>query len=79
MFDHSNLDDAYIASEIVRYLGIPGQAISYKVGERVWMEARSQAERNLGAAFDLKAWHNKVLAMGPMGLEQLKSLSMSPS
>ena len=56
-------------SEVDRYLGLPGQAISYKVGERVWLAARQDARRRLGPAFDLKAWHAHALALGPMGLD----------
>ncbi|MBP39351.1 MAG: DUF885 domain-containing protein [Dehalococcoidia bacterium] len=62
----------FIASEVDRYLGIPGQAISYKVGERVWLEARESAKQAAGADFDLKEWHNRALKMGPMGLAQMK-------
>ncbi|MCZ6538478.1 MAG: DUF885 domain-containing protein [Chloroflexi bacterium] len=62
----------FVASEVDRYLGIPGQAISYKVGERVWLEARESAKQAAGAAFDLKEWHNKALKLGPMGLAQMK-------
>jgi uncharacterized protein (DUF885 family) len=60
------------ASEVDRYLGLPGQAISYKVGERVWIEARQDARRRLGPAFDLKAWHAHALALGPMGLDPFR-------
>ena len=62
----------FVASEIDRYLGIPGQAISYKVGERVWLEARETAKQAAGAEFDLKQWHNRALKLGPMGLAQMK-------
>lgn len=62
----------FVTSEIDRYLGIPGQAISYKVGERVWLEARESAMRLAGPSFDLKEWHNKALKLGPMGLAQMK-------
>jgi uncharacterized protein (DUF885 family) len=62
----------FVASEVDRYLGIPGQAISYKVGERVWLEARESAKQAAGADFDLKEWHNKALSLGPMGLAQMK-------
>ena len=62
----------FIASEVDRYLGIPGQAISYKVGERAWLEARESAKKSAGADFDLKEWHNKALKLGPMGLAQMK-------
>jgi uncharacterized protein (DUF885 family) len=56
-------------SEVDRYLGTPGQAIAYKVGERVWLDARAAARRRGGPAFDLKAWHARALALGPMGLD----------
>ena len=62
----------FVTSEVDRYLGIPGQAISYKVGERVWLEARESAKQKAGEGFDLKEWHNRALKLGPMGLAQMK-------
>ena len=62
----------FVASEVSRYLGIPGQAISYKVGEREWLAAREESKRRLGPAFDLKRWHTRALELGPMGLEQMR-------
>ncbi len=62
----------FMVSEIDRYLGMPGQAISYKVGERYWLDAREQAKAKAGAEFDLKAWHNRALDLGPMGLGQMQ-------
>ena len=62
----------FVASEVSRYLGIPGQAISYKVGEREWLAARVESKRDLGADFDLKEWHSRALSLGPMGLEQMR-------
>lgn len=61
----------FMASEIVRYLGWPGQAISYKVGERVWLRAREEVRRQLGADFDLKSFHRFALDLGPLGLDLL--------
>jgi uncharacterized protein (DUF885 family) len=61
----------FMASEVDRYLGMPGQAISYKVGERVWLEARDAAKARKGAAFDLKSFHRYALDLGGMGLDQL--------
>ncbi|RGD57129.1 DUF885 domain-containing protein [Kitasatospora xanthocidica] len=58
-------------SEIARYLGWPGQAIGYKLGERAWLEGREAARRRQGAAFDLKAWHMKALSLGSLGLDDL--------
>ncbi len=62
----------FMESEVVRYLGWPAQAISYKVGERYWLEAREAARRRMGTAFDLKAFHSQALGLGPMGLAQLQ-------
>ena len=61
-----------LASEVDRYLGWPGQAISYKVGERAWLAAREAARERAGAAFDLKAFHARALSLGPMGLGLLQ-------
>lgn len=62
----------FMKSEVTRYLGAPGQAISYKVGERCWLEAREAARQHRGADFDLKAWHAAALNLGPMGLAQMQ-------
>lgn len=61
-------------SEMTRYLGWPGQAISYKVGQRVLLELRGELERRLGSAFDLKAFHARVLGSGNVGLDHLTRL-----
>jgi uncharacterized protein (DUF885 family) len=69
--ENSGADVAFLDSELVRYLGIPGQAISYKLGERAWLEGRAAAQRTRGAAFDLKAWHMAALSQGSLGLDDL--------
>ena len=66
---HALLDEDFAKSEIDRYLGIGGQAISYKVGERVWMNAREDAKKRLGSNFSLKKFHAFALRLGPMGLD----------
>lgn len=61
-------------SEIVRYLGMPGQAICYKLGERVWLQGRESARKSAaarGVEFDLKTWHMSVLSQGSLGLDDL--------
>ncbi|HEX7602447.1 MAG TPA: DUF885 domain-containing protein [Polyangiaceae bacterium] len=60
-------------SEVDRYLGLPGQAISYKVGERVWLRSREQARERLGEKFSLKKFHAFALALGPMGLDPFEA------
>ena len=68
------LADDFAQSEADRYLGLPGQAISYKVGEKVWLDTRESARRRLGAVFDLKHWHSYGLRLGPMGLDPFAEL-----
>jgi uncharacterized protein (DUF885 family) len=64
-------DPEFLDSELVRYLGIPGQAISYKLGERAWLDGRAAARRARGERFDLKAWHMAALSQGSLGLDDL--------
>jgi uncharacterized protein (DUF885 family) len=71
--DRALLDEVSARSEVDRYLGLPGQAISYKVGERVWMRAREDAKKRLGAKFSLKEFHRYALALGPMGLDPFEN------
>ncbi|MBV9024139.1 MAG: DUF885 domain-containing protein [Streptomycetaceae bacterium] len=61
----------FLDSELVRYLGMPGQAIGYKLGERAWLTGREAARRAHGDAFDLKAWHMAALSQGSLGLDDL--------
>ena len=66
------MPEDFMRSEVDRYLGWPGQAISYKIGERVWLGARDDARKRAGSAFDLKDFHARALNLGPMGLDQLR-------
>jgi uncharacterized protein (DUF885 family) len=68
---HTARDDDFLDSEIVRYLGVPAQAICYKVGERAWLAGRAAARSARGADFDLKSWHTSALALGALGLADL--------
>ncbi len=70
---HSGRPPAFLDSEIVRYLGWPGQAISYKLGERAWLAGREAARAARGAKFDLKAWHAAALGLGSLGLDDLSA------
>jgi len=63
--------DQFARDEIDRYLGWPGQAPAYKIGERIWLQARTDAAARHGAAFDLKAFHTAALNLGSMGLDPL--------
>ena len=73
MRQHCRMDDAFIVFEVNRYLGWPGQAPSYKVGERIWLEARAEAQARQGSAFDLKAFHRAALDLGSIGLAPLRT------
>ncbi len=70
--ERSKMPEDFMASEVDRYLGWPGQAISYKIGERVWLGVREDAKRRAGDDFDLKAFHARALNLGPLGLDQLQ-------
>jgi uncharacterized protein (DUF885 family) len=51
---------------------MPAQAISYKVGERTWLDIRAQSRARLGSEFDLKRFHMDALHMGSLPLDQLE-------
>lgn len=72
---HTGSPAEFVTSEIIRYLGWPGQAISYKLGERAWLngrEAARKATESRGESFDLKAWHMQALSIGALGLDDLE-------
>ena len=69
--DYCGRDPEFLDSELVRYLGMPGQAISYKLGERAWLAGREAARQAHGGSFDLKAWHMAALSQGSLGLDDL--------
>src|ERR1700678_1943783 len=69
---HSSWDERLLRSELRRCLGMPGQAPSYKLGERIWLQARADAMTRAGAAFSLKDFHAKALSLGAMGLDPLR-------
>jgi uncharacterized protein (DUF885 family) len=72
MLTRTITDPAHVRDEIDRYLGWPGQAPSYKLGERLWLSAREEARRREGTAFDLKEFHKRALELGSMGLDNLR-------
>ena len=70
-----NMPESFIRFELERYLGWPGQAPSYKIGQRLWETARDEARAAAearGEAFDLKAFHAKALNLGSVGLDTLR-------
>lgn len=69
---HSRMDESSLRFEHARYLGWPGQAPSYKVGERLWLQAREEVRAQQGESFDLKDFHRRALDLGSLGLDILR-------
>ena len=72
MMQHSSMSRDQAAAEVERYVAYPGQALSYKLGELKIRELRLRAEHELGAKFDLKAFHDQILLGGSMPLTILE-------
>ncbi|KFN42690.1 hypothetical protein N787_03295 [Arenimonas metalli CF5-1] len=74
MLANSSMAESDVIAEVERYIVIPGQALAYKVGQRVIRELRNEAEAELGEKFDVRAFHRQVLVDGalPMGVLQTK-------
>ncbi|SHF94175.1 Uncharacterized conserved protein, DUF885 familyt [Flavobacterium fluvii] len=70
--DNEAMNKAGIISEIERYMARPGQALSYKIGQLKIKELRKNAETKMGAKFDIKKFHEKVLESGVMPLALLE-------
>ncbi|MBU1050066.1 DUF885 domain-containing protein [Candidatus Bipolaricaulota bacterium] len=71
---NTGLDEAYARQEIERYAVNPGQATAYKIGMLKILELRDQAERELGEAFDLPAFHQAILEESDVPLVLLEEL-----
>jgi len=70
---NSAKSDQEIASEVDRYIVMPGQALAYKSGELAIVALRADAERTLGRRFDVRAFHAAVLSQGALPLDVLDS------
>ena len=68
-----NMSDQFVQFEVNRYLGWPGQAPSYKVGQRIWEQVRDAYQAEKGAGFDIKEFHKRALDMGGVGLDTLRT------
>ena len=64
--------DDFLRFELDRYYGWPGQAPSYKIGQRLWEDLRDEVARREGGAFDLKRFHRRALDIGSVGLDVLR-------
>ena len=72
MMGNVNMPEAFVRFEVNRYLGWPGQAPSYKVGQRIWEQIRDDYKARKGDAFDIKEFHKKALDLGGVGLDTLR-------
>lgn len=66
-----NMDDSFVRFEVNRYLGMAGQAPSYKIGQRIWEQLRDSAEA-ADSAFDIRDFHRDALALGSVRLDTLQ-------
>lgn len=69
---HLDISEGQLAFEFARYLGWPGQAPSYKVGQRLWEQIRDARRDSEGDAFDVRAFHSEALGLGSVGLDALR-------
>jgi uncharacterized protein (DUF885 family) len=68
-----NMNDGFVKFEVNRYLGWPGQAPSYKVGQRIWEQLRDESAVREGANFSITEFHRRALDLGGVGLDTLRS------
>ncbi|MDQ0612863.1 uncharacterized protein (DUF885 family) [Microbacterium sp. W4I4] len=69
-----NMSDEFRQFEVNRYLGWPGQAPSYKVGQRIWEQVRDGVHEREGDAFSFKDFHKRALDIGGVGLDTLRNV-----
>jgi uncharacterized protein (DUF885 family) len=73
MLKNVNMSEEFVRFEVNRYLGWPGQAPSYKVGQRIWEQVRDEEQERRGADFSMKQFHTRALDIGGVGLDTLRA------
>jgi uncharacterized protein (DUF885 family) len=68
---YTAMDEPNVQSEVDRYIAWPGQALAYKLGQLEILKLRDEARHKLGASFDIRAFHDAVLANGALPLDVL--------
>jgi uncharacterized protein (DUF885 family) len=71
--EHTAMDEPNIQTEVDRYIAWPGQALAYKLGQMEILELRDQAKKELGAQYNIKAFHDEVLGSGALPLDVLRA------
>lgn len=71
--DNTALSEQEVKTEVDRYIGWPGQALSYYIGQLTIQRARAKAERALGAKFEIRAFHDAVLSLGSVPMPVLEA------
>ena len=72
MSKNVNMSPEFVNFEVHRYFGWPGQAPSYKIGQRIWEQIRDEAKARAGANWDIKKFHKDALNLGALGLDNLR-------
>jgi len=73
MLKNVNMSEEFVRFEVNRYLGWPGQAPAYKVGQRIWEQVREDERQRRGADFSMKEFHTRALDIGGVGLDTLRA------